>query len=74
MPGHWEGDLVLGTLPSAVATLVERTSRLVTLVALPEGKKAEQVHPALAAVIQRVPAQLRRSLTWDQGKELAEHA
>ncbi|GAB4083261.1 IS30 family transposase [Modestobacter muralis] len=74
VPGHWEGDLVLGKLPSAVATLVERTSRLVALVALPEGKKAEQVHPALAAAIQRVPAQLRRSLTWDQGKEMAEHA
>ena len=74
VPGRWEGDLVLGKLPSAVATLVERTSRLVALVALPEGKKAEQVHPALAAAIQRVSAQLRRSLTWDQGKEMAEHA
>jgi IS30 family transposase len=74
VPGHWEGDLVLGRLPSAVATLVERTSRYLALVALPEGKKAEQVHPALAAAIARVPAQLRRSLTWDQGKEMAEHA
>ena len=74
VPGHWEGDLVLGKLPSAVATLVERTTRFVALVALPEGKKAEQVHPALAAAIRRVPAQLRRSLTWDQGKEMATHA
>ena len=57
-----------------MATLVERTSRYVALVALPEGKKAERVHPALAAAIGRLPTHLRRSLTWDQGKEMAEHA
>jgi IS30 family transposase len=73
VPGHWEGDLLLGRRPSAVATLVERTSRYLTLVALPDGYKAEQVRPALAAAVARLPEQLRRSLTWDQGKEMAEH-
>jgi IS30 family transposase len=73
VPGHWEGDLLLGRRPSAVATLVERASRYLTLVALPDGCKAEQVRPALAAAVARLPEQLRRSLTWDQGKEMAEH-
>jgi IS30 family transposase len=73
VPGHWEGDLLLGKRPSAVVTLVERASRYLTLVALPDGYKAEQVHPALAAAVARLPEQLRRSLTWDQGKEMAEH-
>src|SRR5215207_5972992 len=73
VPGHWEGDLLLGKRPSAVATLVERASRSLTLVALPDGYKAEQVRPALAAAVARLPEQLRRSLTWDQGKEMAEH-
>jgi IS30 family transposase len=73
VPGHWEGDLLLGKRPSAVATLVERASRYLTLIALPDGYKAEQVRPALAAAVARLPEQLRRSLTWDQGKEMAEH-
>jgi transposase, IS30 family len=73
VPGHWEGDLLLGKRPSAVATLVERASRYLTLVSLPDGYKAEQVRPALAAAVARLPEQLRRSLTWDQGKEMAEH-
>jgi transposase, IS30 family len=73
VPGHWEGDLLLGKRPSAVATLVERASRYLMLVALPDGYKAEQVRPALAAAVARLPEQLRRSLTWDQGKEMAEH-
>jgi transposase, IS30 family len=73
VPGHWEGDLLLGKRPSAVVTLVERASRYLTLVALPDGYKAEQVRPALAAAVARLPEQLRRSLTWDQGKEMAEH-
>ena len=73
VPGHWEGDLVLGKQPSAVGTLVERTSRYVLLVALPNGYKAEQVRPALTDAIMALPVHLRRSLTWDQGKEMAEH-
>jgi hypothetical protein len=66
--------LVLGKRPSAVLTLVERTSRAVLLVALPAGWRAEQVRPALTAAMRRLPSRLRRSLTWDQGKEMAEHA
>jgi transposase, IS30 family len=73
VPGHWEGDLVLGKRPSAVLTLVERTSRAVMLVALPAGWRAEQVRPALTAAMRRLPKDLCRSLTWDQGKEMAEH-
>jgi IS30 family transposase len=72
--GHWEGDLVLGKRPSAVLTLVERTSRSVLLVALPAGWRAEQVRPALTAAIGQLPRSLCRSLTWDHGKEMAEHA
>ena len=74
VPGHWEGDLVFGTRPSAVATLVERSTRFVQLVALPTGYTAEQVRPALTTAVQQLPEQLRRSLTWDRGKEMAEHA
>jgi IS30 family transposase len=73
VPGHWEGDLLLGKRPSAVVTLVERASRYLMLVALPDGYRAEQVRPALAAAVARLPEQVRRSLTWDQGKEMAEH-
>jgi Integrase core domain len=69
-PGHWEGDLVSGTRSSTVATLVERTSRFVMLVGLPGGHTAD----ALADAITTLPAQLRRSITWDQGKEMAGHA
>jgi IS30 family transposase len=65
---------VLGKRPSAVLTLVERTSRSVVLMALPAGWRAEQVRPALTAAMGRLPERLRRSLTWDQGKEMAEHA
>ena len=74
VPGHWEGDLLLGTLPTAIATLVERSTRYVQLVALPDGHGAEAVRVALTASIASLPAQLRRSLTWDQGLEMAEHA
>jgi IS30 family transposase len=73
VPGHWEGDLLLGTQTSAIATLVERSTRYCQLVALPEGRRAEHVAAALAASITTLPEQLRRSLTWDQGKELSEH-
>jgi len=73
VPGHWEGDLLLGTRPSAIATLVERQTRYCQLVALPEGKRAEPVRLALQQSIETLPEQLRRSLTWDQGLEMAEH-
>jgi transposase, IS30 family len=74
VPGHWEGDLLLGRRPTGIATLVERTSRFAQLVALPDGYRAEPVRLALTQSIRSLPAQLRRSLTWDQGKEMAEHA
>ena len=73
VPGHWEGDLLMGTRDSAIATLVERQTRYCQLVALPEGTNAEPVCEALKASITTLPSQLRRSLTWDQGKEMAEH-
>ena len=74
VPGHWEGDLVFGKRPSAVGTLVERHSRYVLLFPLLEGVTAQQVRPALTAAVLRLPEQLRRSLTWDHGREMAEHA
>ena len=73
VPGHWEGDLLLGTRGNAIATLVERQTRYCQLVALPDGPRAEPVRRALAKSITTLPVQLRRSLTWDQGLELAEH-
>jgi IS30 family transposase len=75
VPGHWEGDLLMGNRQSAaaIATLVERSTRYLQLVALPEGTEAERVADALATSITTLPAQLRRSLTWDQGQEMAEH-
>jgi IS30 family transposase len=90
VPGHWEGDLILGLSSSAIGTLVERTSRFAMLLHLPpidgrdgprekhgpalSGHGAEAVRDAIAAVIATLPAQLRRSLTWDQGIEMAQHA
>ncbi|MER6960510.1 IS30 family transposase [Streptomyces sp. NPDC000618] len=73
VPGHWEGDLVTGTRPSAVATLAERTSRYTAIVALPDGIKAEQDTPHLTRSLLGIPPQLRRTLTWDRGREMAEH-
>ncbi|MFQ5524599.1 MAG: IS30 family transposase [Acidimicrobiia bacterium] len=74
VPGHWEGDLLMGKRQTAIGTLVERWSRYVMLFPLPDGNSAEAVRNALAATIQRLPEHLWRSLTWDQGKEMAQHA
>ncbi len=90
VPGHWEGDLILGLDSSAIGTLVERSSRFTMLLHLPPmdgragprvkngpalaGHGAEAVRDAIAEVITTLPEQLRRSLTWDQGVEMAQHA
>jgi transposase, IS30 family len=75
VPGHWEGDLIIGTPgTSAAATLVERTSGLVLLGGLPSGHTAPQTRAAITAKITSLPERLRASLTWDQGKEMAQHA
>jgi len=71
--GHWEGDLVMGKRPSAVATLVERSTRYLRVVPLSRGYKADAVRHAIAADLARLPPALRRSLTWDRGREMAEH-
>jgi len=73
VPGHWEGDLIMGKKMTSIATLVERRSRYVMLCKLPNGHGAEAVRIALAKRIATLPANLRRTLTWDQGKEMAEH-
>jgi IS30 family transposase len=91
VPGHWEGDLIIGTDRSAIGTLVERTTRFTMLIHLPRmdgygveprvkngpalaGYGAEAMRDALAEQMTGLPEQLRRSLTWDRGKELAQHA
>lgn len=91
VPGHWEGDLIVGLGSSAIGTLVERTTRFTMLLHLPRmpdhihevraknglalaGHGAEAVRAAIARAIVTMPEQLRRSLTWDQGAELAQHA
>lgn len=91
VPGHWEGDLIIGLDSSAIGTLVERTTRYTMLLHLPPmdghgaqarvnngpplaGHGAEAVRDAIAATLTTWPEQLRRSLTWDQGAEMAQHA
>lgn len=73
IPGHWEGDLIAGAANTHIATLVERHSRFVILVAV-EGKDTRSVTRALSRHVRGLPEQLRSSLTWDRGMEMAEHA
>jgi IS30 family transposase len=74
VPGHWEGDLLMGKDgKSAIGTLVERSTRFAMLFALPKGRAAEHVREAMTETIQTLPAALRRTLTWDQGKEMSQH-
>ena len=72
VPGHWEGDMITGSNNTHIATLVERTSRLTLLVKLP-GKDAPTVARAVARKVRQLPAELRRTLTWDRGPEMAQH-
>lgn len=75
VPGHWEGDLIVGKNGrSAVGTLVERSTRYVLLLHLPDGREAEKVDAAMRAAIAKLPGELFRTITWDQGKEMALHA
>ena len=75
VPGHWEGDLVIGKDgASAIGTLVERSTRYVMLLHLPDGRSAEHVRVAMTQAVQTLPESLRRTITWDQGKEMAQHA
>jgi IS30 family transposase len=91
VPGHWEGDLIIGLNRSAIGTLVERTTRFTMLLHLPRGEgygvlprtkngpalagyDAVAVRDAIATTMTTLPEQLRRSLTWDRGKEMAQHA
>ncbi len=74
VPGHWEGDLIMGKRQTAIGTLVERWSRYVMLFGLPDGHTAEAVRDALTETVQQLPEHLWKSLTWDQGKEMAQHA
>jgi IS30 family transposase len=75
VPGHWEGDLIVGPgSASAIGTLVERTTRFTMLLHLPADHGAEAVRDAILATITTLPEALRRSLTWDQGTEMARHA
>lgn len=72
--GDWEGDLIIGrSSRSAIGTLVDRASRYVKLIHLPDGHSAEQLHTALSAVLDDLPDDVRWTLTWDQGSEMAHH-
>jgi transposase, IS30 family len=75
VPGHWEGDLIIGKdSKSAIGTLVERSTRFVLLLHLPDGHGPGQVAAAMTQAMSGLPDAIRRSLTWDQGKEMAGHA
>ena len=74
VPGHWEGDLIVGKGgKSAVGTLVERSTRFVLLLHLPDGRSAEQVNVAMKVAIRTLPSEMVRTITWDQGAEMARH-
>src|SRR5258708_3482342 len=73
VPGHWEGDLLFGTRTNAIVTLVERSTRFVMLFKLPSGMNAESARVGLTQKILTLPENLRRSLAWDQGREMTEH-
>ena len=75
VPGNWEGDLIMGSRASksVIGTLVERTTRYVMLLHLPQGHGADQVQAAMVEAMSRLPEQLKKTLTWDQGKEMANH-
>jgi IS30 family transposase len=75
VPGHWEGDLIMGSTASnsAIGTLVERASRFVMLLHLPDGHGADAVAEAMVATMSQLPETLRRTLTWDQGHEMTSH-
>jgi IS30 family transposase len=74
LPGHWEGDLIIGkNNNSAIGTLVERSTRFVMLLYLGKDRSAEAVRVAMTEAIGTLPAALRRSITWDRGKEMAQH-
>lgn len=75
VPGHWEGDLIIGAHgKTAAITLVERTTRFVTILALPKGKDADGVCDALISHVTGLPDLMKGTLTWDQGSEMARHA
>lgn len=76
VPGHWEGDLIMGSTASnsAIGTLVERATRYVMLLHLPDGHGAEAVRDAMTATIKTLPDHLWKSITWDQGREMSQHA
>jgi len=75
VPGHWEGDLIIGKNgATAAVTLVERTSRYLAILALPEGKDSAGVADVLIEHCTELPAMMRKSLTWDQGSQMAKHA
>ena len=74
VPGHWEGDLILGKDGlSAIGTLVERSTRYLMLLHLPAGRSAEEVRKAITSTIQTLPDSMRRTLTWDQRREMSQH-
>jgi len=72
VPGHWEGDLILGSKRTCIGTLVERQTRFVMLLKLGNGT-ADEVRRAMTKRIRTLPTELRRSVTWDQGNEMALH-